>query len=155
VHECSIRAQSSFFDAVLGKPWKDSKERTISLPDDEADIVKLYVHYAYRGQLCVKDHENRPEYFTLAKLYVFGEKVGDKDLKNAVIDCFIQRLHKQLPSGGRATPKTKVVDIIYSGTVAGSPARKLMVDIHAWDGDSRWITENADENNKAFLMDLS
>ncbi|KAH9845206.1 hypothetical protein Tdes44962_MAKER06780 [Teratosphaeria destructans] len=165
VHESLIRTCSSFFEAALSKPWKESTERTILLPDDEPNIVKLYVQYLYRKQLCIKvvdehslklqNHENHPEFFTLATLYVFGEKIGDIGFKNAVLDAFIQRMNDDTPDGGKRYPVNKVVDIIYRGTMAGSKARQLMLDVHVWRGGSWWITENPEENNKEFLMELS
>ena len=37
----------------------------------------------------------------------------------------------------------------------GSPARRLMVDVHVWRGKAKWISHKLEENNHKFLMDLS
>ena len=47
-----------------------------------------------------------------------------------------------------------MVDIIYQGTMPGAKIRQLMVDSHYHDELQHWVTENPDQNNKEFLIDL-
>lgn len=170
VHESVVRPHSCFFDAALDKCWKEGRDKRVLLPEDTPEIAELYLKFLYTGKIMVgwtqklaqpKSHENLPEYFTLAHLYVFGEKIGDTVFKNAVMDTFVRRMTEPVAvvvvgSSSRTwSPTTRVVDILYCGTMPGSPARRLMVDAHIFKGGENWFTDCPDENNKEFLMDLT
>ena len=162
-HEGVVCSHSRFFDTALSKCWKEGRERHIELPEDDPEIVEVYFKFLYAEKLFiewtrvvaqVKSNENLPEYLTLAQFYVFGEKVGDVKFKSAVMDAFITGLIT--PFGGTSwTPVTRVADILYCGTVSGSPVRRLMVDAHVLRAGEHWITESPDDNNLEFLMDLT
>ncbi|KAK5126459.1 hypothetical protein LTR85_010695 [Meristemomyces frigidus] len=164
VHEQTIRSRSDFFDAALDKCWKEAQDRRISLPDDKADIVQRYCQYLYSEKIYLtptifqkdvaKDTNLLPEYLVLAELYVFGEKIGDIPFKDAVIDAFLCRRSEPV-EGVRYSPITSAVDILYEGTMPGSPARRLMVDRHVRLGASHWISDKSEDQNKEFLMDLA
>jgi len=164
VHETLLKSKSKFFDAALNKCWMEGREGRVLLPEDDPEIFEVYQNYIYTKVLPVKvpnpdlkleGNENHPEYFTLAKLYAFGEKVQDVSFKNAVMKAFLGRMGEPVGSVGKWNPITKVVDIIYGATMPDSRARQLMVDVHVNLGASHWITTDLEENNKEFLMDLS
>ena len=148
VHENLVRSRSTFFEAALKKCWQEGREARLHLPEDAHEIVKLYFQFLYAHKLFINwtrragelsRNANFPEYITLAHLYVFGEKVGDVMFKNAVVDAFIRRAIT--PVGDRKwNPVTKAVDIIYRGTMSGSPARRLMVDVHLYGGEDSVMT---------------
>lgn len=126
VHENLIRGRSQFFAAALSKSWLERKEGRIDLPEDDPEIVQLYLQFLYSSRLAIQwtedtagiqPHENLPEYYTLAHLYVFGEKVRDIAFKNAVMDCFIWRMNTKVNDGVKWSPVGEVVDIIYKGTM--------------------------------------
>ncbi|KAK5133028.1 hypothetical protein LTR08_008233 [Meristemomyces frigidus] len=164
VHEQTIRARSHFFDAALDKRWKEAMDRRIELPDDKADIVQLYCQYLYSEKIyltptllktdVVEGTEILPEYIKLAELYVFGEKVLDALLKNTVMDAFLYRMNEKVENTFYC-PCTTVIDTIYQGTMPGSPARQMVLDIHICDGRASWVTLKPEENNKDFLIDLA
>lgn len=163
IHEQLIRARSPFFAAALNKCWREGRDRRIDLPEDSVETVQRYFQFCYSGKILVewtKDssrmqlNDNLPEFWILAHLYVFGEKVQDIPFKNAVIDMFVKRMITPVGKGCWS-PIAGVVDIIYSGTMPGSPARQLMVDCHYSKGGQHWVVDNPDANNKEFLIDLS
>lgn len=164
VHESLLRSRSKFFDAALNKCWQEGKAGRLELPEDEPEIFEIYQNFLYTRTLPIKeanrelklrDDENHPEYFALALFYVFGEKVQDVNFKNAAIIGILKRMQEPVRNNQCWYPVTKVVDIIYTGTMPGSPARKLMVDVHVNRGAAHWITANPEENNKEFLVDLA
>lgn len=53
----------------------------------------------------------------------------------------------------RFFPTGEAVDIIYQGTFPGSPARSLIVDMHAHDGNADWLENGS--SNPEFLADLT
>lgn len=163
IHEALLRSKSVFFDAALKKCWREGEEGRVLLPEDEATTFGIYQSFLYTQKLPIRqahehinlgESENQPEYLELAKLYVFGEKIQDASFKNAVIVAFTKRMWEIEAKRNRLYPMTKVVDIIYKGTMPGSCARKLMVDVHIMSGRPQWITAISDDNNKEFLMDL-
>ena len=162
IHEQLLRSRSSFFSAALNKCWREGRESRIELPEDSVDVVQRYFQFLYSGKVFVEWtldssklqlNDNLPEFWSLAHLYVFGEKVQDAMFKNAVSDMFVKRIITPVGKGGWS-PIAGVVDVIYKGTMPGSPARQLMVDCHYSKGGQHWIVDNPDANNKEFLMDL-
>ena len=144
--------------------WREGKENCVALPEDDIDIVQKYIHYIYTQKLPVladhdtvqiQSHENHPEYFVLADLYIFGENIRDSGFKNRIIDAFISRVESKVRNATRCYPHSAVVDRIYRGTMEGSLARKLMLDARIGAGHETWITTDAADHNKEFLSDLS
>lgn len=53
-------------------------------------------------------------------------------------------------------PGPKMIDIIYKGTVAGSPARRCLIDIFAYGVKGEWITAYSMSDFPAeFLQELA
>ena len=103
IHESLIRSRPSYLETALaGDRWFG---KCISLPDESSDIVELYLQYLYTSKLFINwttdlpdipDGECLPEYYTLAELYTFGERMRDVDFKNAISDAFRKRMSKPL-----------------------------------------------------------
>ena len=51
VHEELLAEHSPFFQAAIKKEWIESQHRLIPLPDDDPDVVSLYVHWTYAGRI--------------------------------------------------------------------------------------------------------
>ena len=164
VHETLLRTRSPFFEAALSKSWREGKDGRVKLPDDDADLVKVYLQFLYSGRISIPpmctaaglkcdDHES--VYFALAGLYALGEKLMDIKLKNQVIEEIFVNAWSKHSSSEQRRPSASVVDKIYGSTAAGSPARRLMVDIYFWKGKKDWMLERPEDNNTEFLMDLT
>jgi hypothetical protein len=52
----------------------------------------------------------------------------------------------------RHFPTKEAVNIIYNGTSAGSPARRLMVNIHVSYGNTKWFNSTCDA---VFVLDVT
>ncbi|KAF2130102.1 hypothetical protein P153DRAFT_396432 [Dothidotthia symphoricarpi CBS 119687] len=153
VHQGVLCSGSSgFFKNAMKPEWMAQRDDpyTINLVDDPLEAVKLYVNFLYFKTLPTPDLPHKDEkrsevtlrkiqgYLSvLARAYVFGEKILDIKFKNVVIQSFqtITRDYKVLPMKGFAS-------LIYGGTPAGSPARRLFVDYVAYcacsDGKGAW-----------------
>jgi hypothetical protein len=84
--------------------------------------------------------EESDEYYQLlADLYVLGERLLDETIRGAIIKEFICFTSLTDKSSKRYCPMRETVSIIYRGTTAGSPARRLMVDIHLAYGTTKWL----------------
>jgi hypothetical protein len=85
----------------------------------------------------------------LARAYVLGEKLIDAKFKNAIIDTFVA-----VGAAMGDNPIGECVNILYEGTLEGSPARKMVVDAcgrYAHDSQD-WI-EGFEKCPKEFLID--
>ncbi|KAK0888545.1 hypothetical protein LTR57_025513, partial [Friedmanniomyces endolithicus] len=70
----------------------------------------------------------------------------------AVIDALIVSVNTPAKDRNCWFPTGFTVEKAYEGTPAGSPLRRLMVDLHNHNGDEEWIKE---QNNLEFLKDLT
>lgn len=164
VHEDLLRSRSTFFSASLSPDWQVGAEGRVSLRDDSQATVNLYLQHLYTRKISTDwtaDSEDIPENFVLpehmalAHAYVFGEKIGDIPLKDAVVDAFFKMINKRI-QGRRIMPKREVVDVIFRGTTSCSPLRKLMVDIHLLSAAKEdWISPSPEDNSIHFIVDLT
>lgn len=157
VHEQVLCAHSPFFTVALKKEWRDGRERTTPLPDDKADVVALYVQWAYRGKIFSPQPPSEPpstgrELDLLVDCYIFGAKVQDDNFKDAVLDALLAFINTKDEEGSQWFPTGHSVQRAYEKTPQGSPLRKLLVDMHNQSRRSNWIKE---DNSMEFLTDLA
>lgn len=151
VHQGLLCATSEFFKRALKPEWTKQKTDpyTIDLSEDSREVVALYVRWLYRGELqLVGLHETAPDFEdttaasgkvfnSLAAAYTYGEKIMDVKFKNAVVLKFLEakRVFSWYPSCG-------VAKRVYQGTPAGSPLRRLLIDIIASNANTKdcWKT---------------
>jgi hypothetical protein len=131
----------------------------VKLPDEHRlDIFIAYLNYTYREKLPTEDIKKKvsklfPEdpYTILAQIYVLGERMLDKSVRNAVV-----REMLRLPTIGEKDvmlifPGCWPIDILYEGTSKESPIRRLLIDQRVVVGELSWgYSENTE-----FLTDLS
>ncbi|KAK5678244.1 hypothetical protein LTS10_009414 [Elasticomyces elasticus] len=160
VHDKLLCSQSKFFEAALKKEWIKGQARIVELPEDGALLFERYVQWLYGGRLAVKKPNGQTDYDMLAGLYVFGEKIVDQIFQDKVIDALVaatrNKVHPRQDRLAALFPYGDTVDRIYNGTPRGSPARRLMVDMHAIRGKASWLnSENLERNNHEFIVDLA
>ncbi|KAK3710224.1 hypothetical protein LTR37_010445 [Vermiconidia calcicola] len=51
VHTTIICRDSLFFQAACGREWKEGQEKVVHLPEVEAQLFDVYVHWAYTREL--------------------------------------------------------------------------------------------------------
>ncbi|PCH00554.1 BTB/POZ [Penicillium occitanis (nom. inval.)] len=161
VHEKLIRASSQFFDRAMSGAWLESAQRTIQLPEDEAEIFGIYVHWLYYGTLPVCSNDSglpeNHEYLKLVKAYTLGNKLMDMGFQNAAIDAIVEKSISE-EDGTRWYPVTEVVEFAYNNTRNSDPIRQLLVDLHVSFGHGDWLDYgNFDPESvpRAFLFGLS
>ncbi|OAF99708.1 uncharacterized protein CC84DRAFT_1169223 [Paraphaeosphaeria sporulosa] len=136
-----LRSSSQFLKAATKPEWDDLRDdgRTVT-PRCDPVLFKTYVHWLHSGTIPRPD-DNVPDYkdfVFLSKLYVLGEYLMDVIFKNAIIEAIIAISIKE-----KYCPIGEAVRIIYEGTSAGSPARRLMTDFCASNAndDPSWTDE--------------
>jgi hypothetical protein len=161
VHEKLICASSDFFRNAMARDWKESKQRSIHLKDDDADTFELYLHWLYRGTLPVRINEpglvGNSEYLQMAKAYVLGDKLQDGDFKDVIIDAIIDKCKSIASDGHKWSPVGPVLRCIYDNTPTSSKARRLLVDIYVHNGSGDWLSDwvKQDDIPKDFLLDIA
>jgi hypothetical protein len=66
-------------------------------------------------------------------------------LRNAVIEEIV-------PASKKLCPGRDSIDILYSGTCEGDPARRLMVDLYAKNARTSWLNPGY---NSTFVLELA
>lgn len=161
-HGNFISRRSEFFKAALKKEWAEGQTRIIKLPDEEPRVVTYYLSYAYSKCLPTDiftadflgtfPEESDEYYQLLADLYTLGERLLDETICGAITKEFIRLTSPTSKSAKRYCPMKEAVSIIYRGTTAGSPARRLMVDIHLAYGTTKWLASTCEAG---FVLDVA
>lgn len=144
----------------MNRDWKESKQRSVRLEDDDPDTFQLYLHWLYRGTLPVRadepGHACNSEYLQLAKAYVLGDKLQDGDFQDIIIDAIIDKWNSKASDGHNCFPVGAVVTCIYNNTPESSKARRLLVDICVHNGSKSWLSDWTKECDipKDFLFDM-
>ena len=93
-------------------------------------------------------------FLTLARLYVFGERVLDSVIRDATIERLIAFggvVNNDLPTHPHY-PSPRVIETVYEGTTEAAPMRKLLVDMYVRLGSKEWLVP---ELHPAFCQDVA
>jgi hypothetical protein len=116
---------------------------SIDLSDDSLEIVTFYVQWLYHEKLPIElsgteddiDAEShkadRDTYMLLATAYVFWEKIMDAKFKNMLVSTFIEATQVL-----NSVPNAQAINLVYTGTISGSPVRRLLSDLVARNASS-------------------
>jgi len=163
VHQTLICEKSPFFMAALDGKWKESHKKLVELPEDDVNAFRLYLNWIYKGLLpCgdvatngisdlspVQKSDVNKEYTVLINAYILGDKLGDLDFADAVIDTFISSANAFKYSPGSH------LQYIYVQTPVASPLRRLLIDMLIIEGLTPWISNNWTSLEKSTLSDLA
>lgn len=159
VHEDFITRSSEFFKAAMKKEWVEGQTRVIRLPEESClETLRCYLSFVYEQKLPTQSLAVGSEGFvnkpwgTLARLYILGERLLDTEIQHAVIKEMLRLCYLKDNKGSRWFPARETVTKIYDGTPAGSPARRLMVDLHVSHANGNWLKF---DDHPEFLADLS
>ena len=122
-----------------------------------ADVFKSYTHWAYTGNVVVKEDDDNVDLESkgddikknLVRLYVAADLLGDQRLRNAVIDRFIQ-----VQDEDSGYPGCAIINAAYGRTSETSTLRKLFVDYWLNFAHNDWFKENGKGFTKDFLFEL-
>lgn len=144
-HGSQLTHKSEFFKAAMKKEWAEGQTRTIKLPEEKPDVAAHYLSYLYSGKLFTEDIKSVPGeaimpcFELLASLYVSCERYLNKRLQVAIITEILRLASTNDKEGKHWIPTEESVRIIYHGTPEGSPARRLLVDLHIAYGEKGWF----------------
>ncbi|KAF2869126.1 hypothetical protein BDV95DRAFT_596788 [Massariosphaeria phaeospora] len=118
-----------------------SEIEAMGLPEEKPRIFELYLHWLYSKNLHAKS-SNPVVLGNLAKAYVLGEALSDADFQRAVMNAIILNCEYN-----NSIPSLAIVNLIYRGTTASSPARRLMIDFFRWVAAPWWRRKKRDESS--------
>lgn len=142
------------------KKWLEGQSRILELPEDKPTTVGGYLEWLYSRSIQVENPKKRGvhEYRHLTGLYVFGEKIQDDDFCDAVMQAMAKECDRHDEDGDCTgwVPSNREIRTLYDGTLAGSPARRFVVDVHVACGDVDWLKEDEFEVlPREFLLELA
>lgn len=161
VHKRFITQTSEFLVGRLQQELAEGQTHTIKLPEETPELMAHYLDWVYTAELPSREFsffsttadQKVAAYNLLAELYVLGERRLDSSFRNAVTAEIVRLRPSQFGLHEcQLFQQGKMVNTIYEGTSAGSPARRLMVDLSLKFGCPQCLTEVSE---KAFLLDLT
>lgn len=99
VHETQIRTPSLFFEAALGREWKESEERLVKLPHEDPEVFELCLRWVYSHRIVLQPAQQNPRdkmpaCSLLARAYVLADVLEDIDAKDSLIDALVKALRR-------------------------------------------------------------
>jgi len=131
VHK-NVLLQSPFFATALKPEWVSARDgKPIDLTDVHPDTFAPYVQWLYTHHIDTTFDTGK-----WARAYALGEKLMDVEYQDDIIEVFMHECEAK-----REYPTGTQIAVIYGGTMAGSPARKLLVDFFCWAGGRSWMDD--------------
>ncbi|KAF2502312.1 hypothetical protein BU16DRAFT_4685 [Lophium mytilinum] len=139
VHENLLRESSGFFAGALRGGWRESVDGVVPLPETSPDQFRIYCSWIYSRKIHTsgeigleeslekRDEVARKEVSGLIKCWLLGERILDTNFKDAVMDMLVHLYD----SPQLATFHLGDIGIVYNETLAGSPLRRLVVEVAA------------------------
>lgn len=138
VHQNILFNASPVFKAALDTQLKESAERSISLPEDDADIIDAIIQYLYFPTLTLPAFDPMAQeggsVMQAVRTYVLADKYNVVKVKNAVCKWLFT-----LPKKYKVGPPMPAVTFAYVNTLPKAPIRRLLSAWHAWNVDSEWF----------------
>lgn len=121
VHKDVVCASSKFFKAACSLSWKEGQEGIVRLPTARPCVFEMYLDWIYFGEIASKvtDWSMGP----LINLYMLGDMLDDKDLRNNVIVALQNGSYK-----ARKITGTSHICHIWENTKESSMLRKWALD---------------------------
>ena len=124
VHRHLACANSKFFEAACSKLWIEGKEKIVRLPEVKVDAFQAYLVWVYAGKVVFNGEAPRHRLRAIIDLYLLGDVLDDLLLRNTAMRSLV--IH--LPSWN-VIPSVDLVNHIWASTPAGSPLRRVIIDI--------------------------
>lgn len=162
VHTRHLTEESVFFKAACSAHWAKAEDKTIPMPDTTADVFTAYVHWVYSHEIDVQlvdsllpggSTTTDPEqavFRSLAKLYVIGDFLQDKSLRNL---CVTRLIEFELSS--EWLPDAYFIEYIWSRTPVDSKLRVWLVDLYSTTIDAATFDEYAKSYPPDFLFSVA
>lgn len=117
-HESYMTKNSEFFKAAMKKEWTEVQTRTIKLPEDDLETITNYLTFTYGGDLPTSKLSEGflrvGVWDLLAKLYIFGERILGRCIRNTVVDEIVRISHVPDEEGVKRFMPTFVSNMLFN-----------------------------------------
>ena len=145
VHEDRLCGCSSFFKAALDARWNEGTERIIELPEDDSQIVQLFVGWLYNEDFPKLPESDNSRHYRDRKGYlmeqvkalVFTDKYDIPRFKAKIV----QKLQIHSMDQHPAPPFADVMMHAYNNTCRGSSIRRFLADWICWWFPPIWFKD--------------
>lgn len=124
VHRHLVCANSKFFEAACSKLWAEGKEKIVRLPEVKVDAFQAYLVWVYTGKVVFNGEAPRHKLRAIIDLYLLGDVLDDLLLRNTAMRSLVIHI-----PGWSVIPSVGLVNHIWASTPAGSPLRRVIIDI--------------------------
>ncbi|KAK0253627.1 hypothetical protein B0A54_14338 [Friedmanniomyces endolithicus] len=132
VHKDTMCQQSDFFVASCSQAWTEGRKSIVKLPTVEPNTVKLYIHWAYTGNISLDLLDDDPSASSkrwqteqIVRLYIAADMFLDRFMKNKAMDTLLQRM-----DDGTYYLSLVPVSFVWENTITDSPLRANI--LHWW-----------------------
>jgi len=146
VHESHLFNLSPVFKAAFEKQWKESSERSMTLPDDDVDIVEAFVDFLYKERfehaVCNNKTSTDGVVNLATRLYIFADKYSIIKMQNSICQTIIALATR------KSSPPCSAITHLYSNAPETNGLYRLFIDWLAWQTDKAWFRK---EDNRTCL----
>lgn len=139
VHEADLFEASPFFKAAFTSDFRESSERTMTLPEDDENTFELFVDWLYHRHYEIPSHPKPPEkdvFMQPVKFFVLADKYDVRSLKNLIVSKIFLAFKQNL-----AVPRLSTISYAYKHTSQSSTIRKMLTDNMTRVTDLTWFQE--------------
>ena len=140
VHESELFEASSFFKAAFTSDFRESWERTMTLPEDDESAFELFIEWVYHpyfkiDPLPIPTSGEKAKYSLMqpVQLYILADKYDALKLKNAILS----EIYTVMSSSSKIFLNCpELIAYVYAHTSPNSSMRRMFADFvstqHAW-----------------------
>jgi len=147
IHSGLLKGRAKLFDKIV------EGSKAVCLPNFSPEIGSVYVHWLYTRKV-LTGTSLTTDLPALVHAWALGAYLNDSDFENAVMNAIVLLISESQPFGWQLSVKTEMINLVYESTTAGSPLRRLMVDIWIRCGNERYLGEECKDTSPFFLADL-
>ncbi|KAF7195421.1 hypothetical protein HII31_03313 [Pseudocercospora fuligena] len=160
IHQADLAEHSPFFKAALDAKWREGQTREISLPEDEPDVVVIYLDWLSSKDVPLFLSESKtPDYTLLFKVYIFGDKVKDDAFCDRVLSMVCRGLDLKDAKGDVRSPAPSKLKFLYDRTLPSCPLRALIAQAYADRCEETWFDDSDGKSYsdcpKDFFFDMT
>ena len=132
--------------------WKDGTKQSILLPEVAIEDFDACLGWLYRGELITKQPVKRfgRKDSQLVRIWIMADELGDLQLRNAVIDKFIERFKTDWHY-----PDYPEIELIWEKTAPGSTLRKLVLHSYMSLPCPNYMKEHHAKFHPDFMAELT
>lgn len=159
VHEAELFEASPVFKAAFSSDFKESSQRKMNLPEDDAVLFNLLIEWLYGHHYDIpqptgETTKDGTRFMEAMRLYVLADKYSVASLKSRIV----KTIFNTVKEGNVTGPNIDTVAYAYQNVPQSSGIRKLLADLYACNINFEWYgratTKARLQKNPEFATDI-